>query len=604
MCGILASISNNSFDSSFFEKFDEALKIINHRGPDGKGIYAVNTNSKSFTNSELLNTNDSENIKPNLALGHVRLSIIDTSIAGHQPLHYMHYSITFNGEIYNYIELRDELKQLGYTFKTQTDTEVILAAYDCWKEKCLEKFNGMFTIIIYDSKINQLFVANDRYGVKPLYYYQNESQLIFVSEIKQFKPFNLKLTLNNNTISTFLTTYFIDYNEETFYNEIKRFPKSHYSILKLDKLTPITFNNYYKLSLITKINSNCKEEFNYLFNDAVKLRMRSDVPIGFASSGGLDSSSILYKAYYQLKEHNTHQNINTFSAIFPEMDGDESEFIHYIEKDLQIKSHYVNPLTNFSITDFEKHIYHQDLPISSTSYYAEWCVARLVNQSNVKVLLIGQGGDELLAGYHHHFYRYCRQLILQAKIGTYLSVIKSYAELKSIPVNTLHRLVLNDIKLVVKLKLGLEKTHHSLQTHWNKANTLIELLKIDFTELMLPNYLRADDRDAMAFGLETRHPFLDYRLVDFCFSLPDNVKINKGWQKALLREAMTELPEKIRCRKDKKGYTTPQKLWEERHKLEFENYHNYIPKTINQNKTIDPFLNTALGAWFKMNALN
>ncbi len=604
MCGIIASISKHSFDSNFFEKFDQALKLINHRGPDGKGVYAFNTNSKLGINSELLNTNENESIKPNLALGHVRLSIIDTSIAGHQPLHFMHYSITFNGEVYNYIELRDELKKLGYTFKTQTDTEVILAAYDCWKEKCLEKFNGMFTIIIYDAKLNQLFVANDRYGVKPLYYYQNENQLIFVSEIKQFKPFNLNLTLNNACINTFLTTYFIDHNEETFYNEIRRFPKSHYSVINLSTIQKLNFNNYYKLSLIQKNNTNCKEEFNYLFNDAVKLRMRSDVPIGFASSGGLDSSSILYKAYNQLKENNTHKNINTFSAIFPQMDGDESEFIHYIENDLNIKSHYVNPLTNFSIPDFEKHIYHQDLPISSTSYYAEWCVARLVNQTGVKVLLIGQGGDELLAGYHHHFYRYCRQLIMQAKIRTYLSVIKSYAELKSVPVNSLHKLVLNDVKLVLKLKLGLQSTHHSLQTHWNKASTLIELLKIDFTELMLPNYLRADDRDSMAFSLETRHPFLDYRLVDFCFSLPDDVKINNGWQKSLLRGAMTELPEKIRYRKDKKGYTTPQKLWEEKYKSEFENYLKYIPTNLKETKTIDPFLNYALGAWFKINSLN
>ena len=190
--------------------------------------------------------------------------------------------------------------------------------------------------------------------------------------------------------------------------------------------------------------------------------------------------------------------------------------------------------------------------MQSTSYYAEWCVARMVNKQNVKVLLIGQGGDEILAGYHHHFYRYCRQLILSGRVLKYLSLVKKYAELKNIPVNELHSKIINEVKLSLKFKVGIANLGNKLSNKWNRADKLIDLLKMDLTEFTLPTYLRSDDRDGMAFGLETRHPFLDYRLVDFCMALPNENKIRDGWQKWILREAMPSMPEAIRYRKDKK----------------------------------------------------
>jgi asparagine synthase (glutamine-hydrolysing) len=273
------------------------------------------------------------------------------------------------------------------------------------------------------------------------------------------------------------------------------------------------------------------------------------------------------------------------------MDGDESEFIKIIEKDLDLRSHYTNPLEYFSIADIESHVFQQDLPVNSTSYYAEWCVSRLVNQSGVKVLLIGQGGDELLAGYHHHFYRYCRSLILHGKIFKYLSEVKSYAEIKSVDVNYLHRTIINEIKLIIKLKTGLQTINDDLEKHWSIASKLIDILKIDFS-------------DAMAFGLETRHPFLDYRLVDFCFSMPDDLKIKNGWQKNILRECMTELPEKIRYRKDKKGYTTPESDWIKKYQAEFDGYLSHIPEQFKKYRSSNTFLNFALGAWFKVNNIS
>lgn len=602
MCGILAQYKINNFNTSDLYKLKGALSAIDHRGPDGQGATFINLKNKTTSNVIVLdNVDDSVLSSSEVLLAHKRLSIIDTSSAGHQPMHSHNGIITFNGEIYNYIEIRNELREFGYVFNTDCDTEIILAAYDKWNEKCLDKFNGMFSFVLYDQLTNSLFIANDRFGVKPLYYYQDRDTLIFASEIKQFYAFNLNLIINDDVVNTFLETAYLDYDEQTFFKEIKRFPKAHFCYVNFNKeLSKLKFNCYYSLNLVKKTYSNTVEEFNTLFTDSVNLRMRSDVPIGFASSGGLDSSAILYRAYSSMKKEGKPINFKTFSAIFPGLEGDESKFIKYIENDIDVNAFYVNPLESFSIPDFETHIKQQDMPVASTSYYAEWCVARLVRTNDVKVLLIGQGGDELLAGYHHHFYRYCRQLILQGKFKTYLSQLKLFCELKSMEVNKMHKQIINEVKYAIKIKLGLKSTHHSLEKHWNSANKLIDLLKIDFTETMLPTYLRSDDRDSMAFGVETRHPFLDYRLVDYCFSLPDDDKIKNGWQKHLLRESLTELPEIIRYRKDKKGYTTPEKLWIKNNKTNFEQYLDYIPEQF-KAKSANPFLNYALGAWCKLN---
>lgn len=607
MCGILAVYQPETFSRAHAVALRKALSAIDHRGPDGEGITLISSRTRGDVTVSNIEAPDEQILSiSDLALAHKRLSIIDTSSAGHQPMKYHHGIITFNGEIYNYIEIREELKAVGYIFHTGCDTEVILAAYDRWQEKCLEKFNGMFAFVLYDAARRRLFVANDRFGVKPLYYYQDRRCLIFASEVKQFQAYGLPLTLNSNAVNTFLTTYYVDYDEQTFFNEIRRFPKAHYAYVELGNVPgELKPQLYYRLgNRITNAGQHTVEAFGELLEDAVRIRMRSDVPVGFASSGGLDSSSILYKAYGLLKKEGVEKNIKTFSAIFPGLDGDESRYIRYIEDDLGVSSFYTNPLDSFSVADFERHIYHQDMPVASTSYYAEWCVARLVSQQNVKVLLIGQGGDELLAGYHHHFYRYCRQLILQGKFRKYLSELKSFCELKSLDRDKLHRQIVNEVKYAMKFKMGLKASGHKLENHWNSANKLIDLLKIDFSETMLPAYLRSDDRDAMAFGLETRHPFLDYRLVDFCFSLPDDAKIKHGWQKFLLREAMAELPETIRYRKDKKGYTTPQDVWLSANREAFEDYTHYIPEPYRSARVIDPFLKYTFGAWCKVNKLH
>jgi asparagine synthase (glutamine-hydrolysing) len=617
MCGILAYFNKNGISHSELQQSLKALKKIKHRGPDGEGIVLIDSKSGNFYDLVTDETPDAnqanrvteaqcEGLQYDLILGHRRLSIIDVSTNGHQPMYHPNGNwIIFNGEIYNYIELKEELKKLGHNFKTGSDTEVIHAAYDQWGENCSARFNGMFSIVIYDRKRTSLFILNDRFGVKPLYYFRDDTRLLLMSEIKQVKAYNVPLSLNTEAINTFLSNYYLDYNTGTFFNEVMRHSPSNYATIALNEALDYRTKSYYAIEEQVKNYSSQEalDEFREIFSSAVKLRMRSDVPLGFASSGGLDSSAVLYTAYNLLKTGAKDPDVSTFSAIFPGMDGDESEFIHKVEKDLRVASHYCNPLKEFDIEDFEKHIYHQDLPVQSTSYYAEWCVARMVNREKVKVLLVGQGGDELLAGYHHHFYRYCRQLILQGKILKYLSLAKKYAEIKGIDLKELHRKVNNEVKLSMKFKLGLADLGNSLSNKWNRVDKLTELLKMDLQEFMLPTYLRSDDRDGMAFGLETRHPFLDYRLVDLCFSLPNDMKIQDGWQKWILRESMSSLPEAIRYRKDKKGYTTPQELWVHKYEDKFSAYLKHIPDSFSNIGT-NKFWKYSLGAWFKVNELN
>lgn len=613
MCGILAYYNRNGINGEKLNQSLSALKKIKHRGPDGEGVTLINsktgdyrvlltdeTPSGNFKNTISLNA--AQNFSFDLLLGHRRLSIIDLTANGHQPMTDEAGNwIVFNGEVYNYLELREELKGEGCVFKTESDTEVILAAYRVWGADGVKKFNGMFAIVLFDKKKQQLFVVNDRFGVKPLYVYQSACDLIFSSEIREIKAFKNKLTYNETSFFNFVRHAYLDYDNSTFFNEVERFPSSHYSLINLQDNLNVKFHSYYNLPSIGESNKKYSiEEFRSLLNSAVKLRLRSDVEVGFASSGGLDSSSILYSGYHLLSDTQSKPNLSTFSAVFPGMEGDESEFIKIIENDLAIKSNYTNPLEQFNINDFENLINHQECPVQSTSFYAEWCVSRLVKNHNIKVLLVGQGGDEILAGYHHHFYRYCRQLILEGKILKYLSLIKKYAEIKGMNLNDLHKKVINEVKLAIRFRLGLSNLSNKLNEKWSRADKLIELLKLDLQTYMMPTYLRSGDRSAMAFSVEARHPFLDYRLVNYCFALPDEAKINEGWQKWILRKSVPEMPEAIRYRRDKKGFTTPQKDWIENHKESFNEYLDYLPEPLKSMEG-NPFFKYSLGAWLKIN---
>ena len=567
MCGILAYFNPEGISKKEIVESIASLQSIKHRGPDGEGVLLLNTKSGESTR---LRTNDIpegaqwdvefDNLDGefNLFFGHRRLSIFDTSIKGHQPMTDTHSGnvIIYNGEVYNFKEIRDELISNGHAFSSDSDTEVILTAYRVWGENCFSRFNGMWSMILWLADEKKLLVCNDRFGVKPMYFLNANKKLFFVSEIKQFLAYSsFSRTLNEESIRLYLKDGLLDTSTETFYQDVKRFSSGHYAKIDLQVMEGLEQIAFYKLpkQLAIDKNNNYVEEVRGLLESAVELRTRADVNWGVSVSGGLDSSLIYSNVKNLVREGS---NLNTFSAIFPGSEGDESEHIFNLLKFNNQNGNTVNPLDEFEVSDLVQHIYHQDFPIISTSFYAEWCVSRLVRKSGIKVVLNGQGADEVFAGYHMHFYLYLKTLILKGKLVEFLGQVKAFAGLKNIPKERIFRIVFGDLKLWLKFKLLTGQKDMTISRL--SVDNLYQGLKNDIYHYQLPTNLRSDDRDGMAFGVESRHPFMDYRLIDFGMKLPNRYKINEGWQKWILREIGTNLPDNIRYRKDKMGYTSPQ----------------------------------------------
>jgi asparagine synthase (glutamine-hydrolysing) len=623
MCGISVLFNRNKITSHVYNEFAKSLQKINHRGPDDEGVVLINTTTNDFKIVKTNNTHSkSNNLLPideidieqyNLILGHKRLSIIDLSVNGHQPMQAPNGNwIVFNGEIYNYVELKEELKKYNCVFYTNSDTEVILEAYRIWGTNCFNKFNGMWSICIWDASQKIVLISNDRFGVKPLYYHENEEGFSLVSETKQFQSYNnITKKINHQHLNEFAKFEYVDIDDGTMYEAIYRFKKSHFIVINPLNYRLSKIRNeqkqycFLKKTAIQRSKLEVHNQFRELLYDAVRIRMRADVDFGFALSGGIDSSSILYTARNIIKTERKDTKLLGFSAVFPGYNEDESKFVKIVENDLPCKTVYSNALSDFNFSNFEKHIYHQDEPVHGTSYFAQWSVYKIAQQSQIKILFNGQGSDEVFAGYHHHFYRYCRQLLVRGKLIEYFGLVRQFAELKSISTKYIHKTVFNELKLKSKILLGIKKFDHKIVKYWNSIDTLDEMLLRDFDTFQLPTYLRADDRDSMSFSIESRHPFMDYRLVEFGYSLPNTMVIKNGWQKHIIRESMFEMPDEIRYRKDKKGFTSPQSEWIEKYRSEFES--NLVYNELNLGTKYpakDTFFNYVLGTWLKVNNFN
>ena len=391
MCGIAGIVSNNSQHVSK-EKIWHALKCLQHRGPGGEGVWM----------------NDERSI----ILGHLRLRIIDVSDAAAQPMHYLNrYCIVHNGELYNYIEIKDALQKKGYSFLTQSDTEVIAAAYDCYGEKCLQQFDGMFAFAIWDKKEKKLFAARDRFGEKPFYFFYDEEQLLFASEIKSLWSLGVKKEVNNAMLYNFLTIGYTSnpFNpQETFYQNIHKLPAA--SFLKYSLSThQLETENYWQLYPEVKNTSeqNAIEKFQHLFSESIRKRFRSDVAIGTSLSGGLDSSSIVAFCSKQPSDQYTHK---CFTASFKNSEKEEMKYAEAVATQFELK-HYVVDVNENEVVDLMNTVMHQqDEPFSSASVLAQYKVFELAKQNDVTVLLDGQGADETLAGYHKYYQWFWREL--------------------------------------------------------------------------------------------------------------------------------------------------------------------------------------------------
>lgn len=600
MCGILAVISKEPLNRRCIKESLDSLQRIKHRGPDGEGLMLINTltgekatlRTKDIPASIFCDYQELAEIpedKFNLLLGHRRLSIIDLSIQGHQPMLFDNVAITFNGEIYNYIEIREELKAKGRVFSTNSDTEVIIQAYLEWGEKCLNRFNGMWSFVLWDNHKKELFISNDRFGVKPLYYSSLGENNVFTSEIKQFLDFShFNRILNDTYFEDYLNTGTTQIGLSTPFKEVSRFPNGHFSILKqFGAKAALNFNEYYSIYQIKSQKwkeADAIQAFRELFFDAVKLRTRADVPYGVGLSGGLDSSSILKGVEFYLKERNNGEIPFTFSAIFPGEKEDESIHVAELLKTINTNQKTVDPFNPFDYSEFFQHVISQEVLPPNSAFFSQWKVAQLAKSNGVKVLLVGQGADEVFAGYHAHFYKYMTELLGKRRFVSLLRNVLGHSKIKD---KSKKDLLVNSIfewVEVYKTKNGRNNSFLA-KNSWYDYKTLTDFLKLEFSKFQLPYYLLSDDRTAMSNSVETRHPFLDYRLVEFGYSLPPELLIKNGWQKYLVREAMFELPKKIAWRKDKKGFSSPLKSLVDSNNIFFGNGSNQ--ETLFRRKTID-----------------
>jgi len=549
MCGILGLYS---FNNAKIERtrFEEALTKMRHRGPNSQGIQSIGGGR--------------------ITLGHVRLSIIDLSPDAGQPMSVGTNHIVYNGEIYNYLELRSELVKRGYKFVTNSDTEVLANAYDYWGEKCVEHFNGMWAFAIYNSKTEVLFCSRDRYGVKPFNYYFDKNAFIFASEIKSIISYKPELRRPNyNSLGLYCREGINGEIEETWFKDILRLSPGHNLIIKNETLSTYRYYNY-----PSKINKeisflDAKAEFLELLTDSVSKRMRSDVPVGTTLSGGLDSTCIVasLRNFYQ----GTHK---TFTATFENFENDEWAIAERTNKHLKLTGYPVKVSYGKNYFDLlDKIVYHLESGHLSPAIVPLWEVYKVAGQE-VKVVLEGQGSDELLGGYIElSASQFLIEKLQQLKFKSFLSnftLLQQHYSLRlmtislirnSLPYN-LREVVRRQLLGVNKVLIGpLEKSTPTYKICVQSDSFFTEYLQKSHQSTLV-NLLHYGDAISMAFSIESRLPFMDYRLVDFVMSLPSEYIIANGRGKFIQREALKPfLPVEVYNSTVKLGFPSPSKLF-------------------------------------------
>ena len=563
MCGIAVCLKNKGkIDHT---KFERMVDIIAHRGPDDRGCF----------------------YEKDLALGHRRLSIIDLSADGHQPFFYQNkYVMVFNGEIYNYIELKESLQRKGYRFATKTDTEVLIAAYDCFGEKCVEHFNGMWSFVIYDRGRNLLFCSRDRFGVKPFYYTEQEGMFLIASEIKQFfEMLEQNPIANRDTLLQYIIRGNLDYSAETLFQDIYQLPGGYNLVYEIEKKN-YEIRKYYDIKEITEQELSYPEacrEFRKKFRESVMLRLRADVPTGYCLSGGLDSSAIVCMANQTLSERQNPEEQHTISSCFEDKRYDEQEYIDEVVKATSVIAHKTFPQETNLFENLDKLLWHMDEPFTSTSQYAQWNVFQAAKEYGMKVMLNGQGADEQLAGYTGFYIVMVADRLRKGQFVKFLKEWRVYRRNRAVTeqyISSYEILLPALASLIVpkKCRYMLQMLFYRLFPN-RQPFSRKQLRKVLKTELSYPvhngrlyiaesvrnglaSLLRYEDRNSMAHSIESRVPFLDCNLVEAVYAMPFDYKLRNGITKAVLRDGLRGvLPEKIRNRYSKLGFVTPEDQW-------------------------------------------
>jgi len=560
MCGI-AGIIRFEPSPSLKQQLSGATHLLMHRGLESPVCWS--------------------NVENTVGLGHCRLSIIDPDPRSSQPFYYLNrYRIIHNGELYNYLEIRSTLEKKGFSFYTQSDTEVIVAAYHAYGDQCVHQFDGMFAFAIWDEKEHMLFSARDRFGEKPFYYYWDQHQFLLASEMKALWSMGAPKEVNPSMLYNFLTISYTcnpSHPSETFYNSIYKLPAASILKIGIENKEPV-IEKY--CQVFPQINNSITdataiEQFRHLFTASMQKRLRSDVKIGSSLSGGLDSSAIVAVCHQLASDHYAHE---CFTASFPGFDKDESHYAKMLAQQFGLQQHIVTIDTEEITSLMQAAMTHQEEPFTSGSVLAQFKVYEAAKKAGVHVLLDGQGADEILGGYHQYYQWYWLELYRNKQL-------KKSGELRyareagiTIPFGLRHKLA----AMAPHFSAAIQQGRKARQAHLtpdldrdfaftNKRHSFYTTpLHFDLNGALFHNtfvygledLLRLADRNSMAHSVEVRLPFLQHELVEFLFTLPPHLKIREGWTKWLLRTSMSDkLPQSIAWRKDKTGFEPPQQQW-------------------------------------------
>jgi asparagine synthase (glutamine-hydrolysing) len=582
MCGIAGIVSKDR-SLNLAGIISLMSQALHHRGPDGEGFMIVSENkvtpcqrsssTQKFTQHELgyipKEKLESFENPALLAFAHRRLSILDLSDTGHQPMCSKDTKlwITFNGEIYNYIELRKDLQAKGYSFFSESDTEVILNAYREWGSACVNRFNGMWSFCIYDTEKQELFASRDRLGVKPFYYVNDGRCFAFASEQKAFVKAGLvKAEFSNAEVHNYLVNGLLETKTDNFFLGVQELFPGHHLFYSL-RNNSLRTEKYYNIHVNSENDHLSDAEIisrieKYL-EDAIRIRLRSDVEVGACLSGGIDSSIVC-----GLMHHLLHKSNYCFTSVFKDESINEERYADLVASATQARHFKIEPTLEGFLKEVDDLVFSQDVPIWDTSTYAQFKVMELASNNNIKVVIDGQGADELFAGYHHHFVAKWNDLFSNGRSIEAIRDIKAARK-------TIESPFVLYAKEKIKQKRNVNASVYSSffksdffdaypinasSIYYNGVN---EQLLDDVYRSRLKSFLKCEDRCGMWHSVESRTPFSDdVVLIDFLFSFNGNRKIQNGVSKYLLREAGKKvLPQEIYKRYDKKGFETPMKKW-------------------------------------------
>ena len=546
MCGIFCAVhTTGAFSEKDHEAFRLATDRVSYRGPDASGMRQFTFQGASTPSSF------------SVFLGHRRLSIIDLSAAGNQPMTTGNCHIVYNGEIFNYVEVRRDLEKEGCHFHTGSDTEVILQAYRTYGVQGFSRFNGMWAFCLLDLEKGKLIVSRDRFSIKPLYTCQpSPGVTLFASEIKQLTPFLPQRKAEEDTLFLFLQQSLLDTEVRTLVKGVRRIPPA--TAITTDLGTGHQEEHrYWKASLgIVSSPEDAEQQFRNLIEDSVRIRLRSDVEVGALLSGGLDSSTLAVIAHRL-----SAGNFKSFSVISEDRKYSEEPFIDLLVKSCHLHNTKLTFRPDHILASLDTVLEHQHEPLAGLSVVAQYHIfEKIKKETSIRVVLSGQGGDEILMGYLKYYFFNLRDTLKRGRLLNFS---------KELFGALVHRTVLHQFRMKEARRylpgrsegaLSFVTLRRPAARPWEYASLNGRQVS-DIESFSVPVLAHYEDRNSMAHSIESRLPFLDHRLVEFMIGLPVGLKLKNGWTKYVMRQAMTELPKGIRWRRDKQGFVTPEELW-------------------------------------------